>query len=466
MSEPARELAAPHSGTEAWGTVAALCLIQFVDVMGVCVVVAGLPVMLAGVGAEPQGGGLVATGYAACFGGLLMFGARLGDRIGHRRCIIASLAVFAAGGLLAATAASVVALTAARCLQGAAAAAAVPSSLSLLTVVTGAGPARARAIAAWSATGATAGAFGFVAGGLVVQLASWRAIFWGLLALAAVQAAAVVALVPRDPGNPERPPLNLGGSALLTAAVVLVVIGTSLAADPANRLDAVLLLGAGALASALFTAADRRSSAPLLPPAALARPAVRRGTVGAFCNTAVTSGAAVLATLFLQGSLRLTPLAAAATLLPFSILVVAGSAGAGRMVARRPGERVAALGLVLIGAGVALPLMGSSSELVIGGGLGVAGLGLGLSSVATTAMAMEVPQRLRATASGVVNTSAQLGTALGTAALLVVAITSTGPPGTGAAAPSIAWAAAGLLAVTAGLAYLKVRPAAPHPTSE
>ena len=75
--------------------VAALCLIQFVDVLGVTVVVTALPEMLADVGGSGADGTLVATGYAMFFGGLLMFGARLGDRVGHRRTILAGLAVFA-----------------------------------------------------------------------------------------------------------------------------------------------------------------------------------------------------------------------------------------------------------------------------------------------------------------------------------------------------------------------------------
>jgi MFS family permease len=102
--------------------IAALCLIQFVDVLGVTVVITALPVMLRDVGGEPSDGTLVATGYAMFFGGLLMFGARLGDRFGHRRTILASLGLFAVGSLLAATATAVVTLTAARCVQGGAAA--------------------------------------------------------------------------------------------------------------------------------------------------------------------------------------------------------------------------------------------------------------------------------------------------------------------------------------------------------
>ena len=123
--------------------VIVLCGVQFLDVLGVTVVVSALPKMLETVNASPSSGGLVATGYAMCFGGLLMFGARLGDRIGHRRVILLSLAASAGGAVLAALSASVVMLTAARCVQGAAAATAVPSALRLLTSVTAEGVERA-----------------------------------------------------------------------------------------------------------------------------------------------------------------------------------------------------------------------------------------------------------------------------------------------------------------------------------
>ena len=84
--------------------VVSLCLVQFVDVLGVTVVVTSLPAMLASLHAPPSYAGLIATGYAMFFGGLLMLGARLGDRFGHSRTILGSLLVFAGGAVLAATA--------------------------------------------------------------------------------------------------------------------------------------------------------------------------------------------------------------------------------------------------------------------------------------------------------------------------------------------------------------------------
>jgi MFS family permease len=439
------------------GVVAALCLVQFVDVLGVTVVVTALPAMLSDVGGTSADGALVATGYAMFFGGLLMFGARLGDRFGHRRTILASLGLFAVGSLLAAAATSVVALTAARCIQGAAAAAAVPSALKLLTSVADGDRARARAVAAWSAAGAAAGASGFVVGGVVSAVASWRAIFWGLLIMAAAQAVAIRVLVPRDAGSARRTPLNALGSVLLTAAVMLLVVGTTLLGKAGHRAAGALLVGAAVAVAAGFVAADRRATAPLLPVPLLRAPQVLRGSAGSFVNTATTSGVATLVTLYLQSTLGRTPLEAAATLLPLSASVIVGSIVAARLIVRTARERVTAAGLLLIGIGIAVPLLTPAVGLLVGTGLAVAGVGLGLAAVATTSLGTDVPEPLRATSSGVINTSAQLGTAIGTALVLLVAAATTGIPDASTGAPVIAWGATALLALGAAAGFARLR---------
>ena len=145
----------PAGGSRtAWLGVVSLCLVQFVDVLGVTVTVTALPAMLADLRAPADAASLISAGYAIFFGGLLMLGARLGDRFGHRRMIFTGLAIFGVAAVAGATAASVVVLTAARCLQGAAAALSVPSALRLLTTITADGRQRERAIAGWSASGA------------------------------------------------------------------------------------------------------------------------------------------------------------------------------------------------------------------------------------------------------------------------------------------------------------------------
>ena len=432
--------------------VMALCSVQFVDVLGVTVVVTTLPRMLTGLKAPASSGSLVSGGYALFFGGLLMLGARLGDRFGHRRTITASFAVLAVGALLGAVAGSVVLLTAARCVQGAAAAASVPSALRLLTTVTADGPQRRRAIAAWSAAGASAGASGFVVGGVVADLASWRLVFWAYLPLAAALAAAIVRSVPRDRGPGRAGSLNVAAAAAFTAAVMAMVVGTTVIARPGQRVaGAGIVLLTVPLAIA-FSKADRRAATPLLPRAVLRIQPLRRGAAGAFLNTAATSSAMTLATLYLQDTLRHSPLQAAVMLMPFSLAVVASSALAAPALHRIGPQPTMATGLAVIAAADAALIVAAAHGWALSACVATAGVGLGLSSVAATTLGTTVPATLRGTASGIINTTAQLGTATGIAAMLLIEAVTTGPPEPGTAPPTIAWAAAAAIAAAGALA--------------
>ena len=218
-------------GTRVILAVGSLCLVQFVDVAGVTVVVTALPRMLSDLDAPVTDGSLISTAYAMFFGGFLLLGARVGDRIGHRRAIGVSLVAFALASGAASLAQSVAVLTAARCGQGVAAAFSVPSSLRLLTGLTAEGAPRRRAIAAWSATGAAAGASGFVIGGVVTDLIGWRVIFAAYLPLAAVLAGLIAWSVPRDV-SASAISLNVGGAALLTGSVMSLVLGASVLGRP------------------------------------------------------------------------------------------------------------------------------------------------------------------------------------------------------------------------------------------
>jgi MFS family permease len=435
--------------------VTALCAVQFVDVLGVTVVVTALPRMLADLRASASAGSLVSGGYAMFFGGLLMLGARLGDRFGHRRTITVGLAVFAAGALLGALASSVLLLTAARCLQGAAAAASVPSALRLLITVTPEGLYRRRAIAAWSAAGAAAGASGFVVGGIVTDLASWRLVFWACLPAAAALAAAVMRSVPGDRGPGPAGSLNAAAATVFTAAVMAVVVGTTVIVQPGHRIaGGGMVLLAVALAAA-FTSVDRRAAAPLLPAAALRIPPLRRGAAGAFLNTATTSSAMTLATLYLQDSRHRSPLQAAAMLVPFSVAVVAGSAAAPRAQRRIGPQSALATGLAVIAVADTALIPAAADDWAPSACVALAGAGLGLSSVAATTLGTTVPGMLRGTASGIINTAAQVGTAVGIAVLLLIAAATTGVPGPGTGAPVIAWASAAAIAAAGALAFTR-----------
>ena len=445
--------------------VLSLCLVQFLDVMGVTVVITALPAMLAGLGASVSAGGLLAGGYAMFFGGLLMLGARLGDRFGHRRVILGSLAVFALGSLVAAMAPSVVLLTAARCLQGAAAAASVPSALRLITTVTSAGPERQRALAWWSAAGAAAGVSGFVVGGVVTDLVGWRAIFWAYPPLLGVLALLIVGTVPEDRDSDPSVSLNLPGSALCTAAVMTFVVGATLVGYRGREWLGAILLCLSLIVAATFVAVDRRAKSPLLPVAVLRVTTLRQGSLAAALNTLTTSAVITLVTLYLQDARGRTPMGAAVTLVPFSIAVIVGSTLAARALGSLRAQHVVALGLVLIGGADLLLIWAAPNVVGLACCVACAGAGIGLSSVAATSLGTDVGPVWRGTASAIINTTAQLGTALGIAALLLVAAVTTGLPRAGGPVPAVAWALAAAVAMSGSAAFVAWgRPGPGRPT--
>ena len=428
-------------------SVTVLCLVQFIDVMGVTVVLTTLPVILRDLHLPGAAATLVSTSYAVLFGGFLMLGSRLGDRYGHRRTVVASLAAYSAASVLAMLSDGLLSLTVARGLQGVAAAASVPAALRLLTTITAAGEHRRRAVAAWSAAGAVAGASGFVVGGVATDAVSWRLPFAITAAVAAALAVGVQMAVPTDPRTTRPPRLDLAAGLVLTAAVMCLVAGTS-ALTELGPLPGLGLIVLGCLLLVVLTALERRSRQPILSGHVLSMPAVRVGALGSFVNTASTSSSATLATLHLQDGLGLSPLVAGACLLPLSLTAVLGSVLAGPILRRWAMGHALAMGLAVIAAGnlVVVADQGQAAVLVA---VATIGLGLGVASVAANTIGTDVLDTLKATSAGILNTTAQLGTAIGIALIIVIAEFSSYTTGWACAAASAAITAAALRRRTA-----------------
>lgn len=400
--------------------VTVLCLVQFVDVLGVTSATTAIPAILTGLGAPGSAAGPLATVYAMFFGGLLVIGARLGDRYGHRRVLAAGLVGFAAVSVVGGLADSLAQVLVARSVQGAAAALSVPCALRLLLHVSPEPAARRAALAVWSAAGAAAGACGFVVGGAVVQAWGWPAVFWVNAPVGLALLVALLASVPALQAPEADAGLDLVGGALLIGAVMLLVAGAS-GVEQGRWRGAAGLIGAGVLVASGFVVRMRRAARPLVPPAALRSRHLRDGTLLSFVNTATTSSSAVLATLTLQDDLGLDALAAGLTLMTFSVLVVVGSALSGPMLARWSSRRVAAAGLTVIALGNLLLVVAGGTWAGVGIAMGLGGLGIGVASVAATGLGTDVRDDVAGSASGVLNTGAQLGTALGTAVVVAVA---------------------------------------------
>ncbi|MGW0229943.1 MFS transporter [Actinopolymorpha singaporensis] len=425
----------------------ALCGVQFVDVLGVTVVVTALPRMLADLGATPAAGTVVVTAYAMFFGGLLMVASRIGDRLGHRRVVLAALTLFAAASVLGALAGSVWMLASARALQGAAAAASVPSALRLLTTVVPEGPVRRRAVAGWSAAGATAGASGFFVGGVLTEVVSWRAVFWLNIVLAAGLAAGIVGTIPRDHSDASEDRIGWWSSLLLTGGAMGVVAGTTMLGEGRSRALAVAVTVLGLLAAAGFVLLERRLRRPLVARAAWRSSGLRWGAFGSFFVTATTSSSVIVATLYLQGKLGLTPLRAAMLLVSFSILAIVGSTLSPRLVAVLGWSHTVSAGLGVVAVGT-LVFVVWPQVTGIGLAAAISGLGIGITSVAANDMGTTVDVHLKGTAAGVLNTAAQLGAAVGVAAIGLIATTTQ---------PRVAWLVVAALAAGAAVATASSR---------
>jgi MFS family permease len=434
--------------TARWAVVS-LCGVQFVDVLGVTAAIAAIPAIIRGLSAPPETTGLLATVYAAFFGGLLVLGSRLGDKYGPRRVLVIGLALFTAVAFPAATAHRIGQLLAAIALEGAAAALSVPCALRLLLHVATEPRARRTALAAWSATGAVAGVLGYVIGGVLTEVFGWQAIYAVYAPIGVFLLAAVLLCVPSLAAVDRYRPLDLVGAVLLVAAVMALIVGASLIERPELLFVGLGSLAAGVLIILVFIGQQRRARSPLIPPAAARSRNLRSGSLVSLVNTATTSSAGVLATLLLQQHLGLSPLQAAFTLLPFSLAVIAGSVLSRPLGARLPEQRLCSVGLGGIAAGNLILALTAGHIAGLVAGVVVAGVGLGTAAVAATSLGTRVSDDLTGSATGLLNTAAQLGTALGVAALVTIASIASPPTGT-----AIAWAAGGATAALAGLILL------------
>jgi MFS family permease len=289
---------------------------------------------------------------------------------------------------------------------------------------------------------------GYLVGGLLTDSSGWRAVFWVNIPAGLLLLVAIALVVP--PSSPEGSSarLDMVGAILLIACVMALIVGASFVAEPARRSAGGILIAAGIGVGAAFAVQQRHAADPLVPRAARASANLRTGTLVSFINTATTSSAGVLATLLLQQQFGVSAVRAGLLLLPFSLGVIAGSALYKPLSPRLTTRRLAAAGLLGIAAGDLLLALTFGSVAGIVAGVIVAGIGLGIASVAGNAIGTDVGESLRGTASGVLNTGAQLGTALGVAGLLVLAVTIHRPwPGT-ALAWTVAAALAGLAALT------------------
>ncbi|MET8659028.1 MFS transporter [Streptomyces griseus] len=446
-----------------WLLVVALT-VQFLVSLDMSVVNVALPDIREDLGFGGDGLLWVVNAYALAFGGLLMLGGRLADLAGPRRVLTAGLVIFGLASLAGGLAWSPGSLVAARAVQGVGAAALAPVAFALITLAFPAGPARSRALGLWGMAGAAGGAVGVLAGGVLTDATGWRSVMLVNVPIVAFALAAAARTGPVGGGRRPGARLDVAGALLVTAGTTLLVLGLVRTSDHGWGSAVTLAsLGAAAFLLAAFVAVELRTESPLFRPGLLrGRPVL---TANLFCLLLASAqfGAFYFVSLYMQLVLGFGATAAGFAFLPFCVGVVAGSILATRAVAALGIRRLMTVGATLAALGMAwfastATVDGGFLVSILGPSL-VCSFGIGLCFVPLgTAATTDVATGETGMASGLLNSSRQVGGSLGLAVLVTVAAQvtggSTGRAELSAGYEAAFWSAAALLASAALAAYV------------
>jgi MFS family permease len=403
-------------------TLLLCCTAQFLGVLDVSVVNVALPPIRADLGFSTAGLQWVVNAYTLACAGCLLLGGRAADLFGRREVFVGGLALFGLASLAGGLAQDQATLIAARAGQGVGGAVIAPTSLSILATIYEPGPERNRAFGLWGTMGALGGASGALVGGLLTAALSWR---WVLLAGAPVAIGVALLSLRTIPALGRRPgaarPVDLRGACTVTAGLVLVTYG--IVDTHRHGWGAAATLGpiaAGAALLALFALVEARlAAAPLVPPPLRRSRALSRAAATIFCLGAAAVPMWFFLSLYLQQARGLGPLQTGLTFMPMSLVIAGCTQATSRLAARLGAGRVLAAGMTLLGAGLLL-LARTDAGVLVPSLLCAAGIGC--SFVSTTITATTAVDRADSgLVSGLVNTSFQVGGALGLAVLAAVA---------------------------------------------
>ncbi len=441
--------------------LALVCAAQFMVVLDISVVNVALPSIQRSLGFGDVGQQWVVNAYALTFAGLLLLGGRLADLYGRRRVFLAGLALFSGASLAGGLADTAGLLIAARAVQGVGAAVLAPATLTVLTATFPEGPGRTRALALWTAVGVAGGTAGNLLGGVLTEYLSWRSI---LLINVPIGAAAVVlalrCLAGGD-GPAARPRLDVAGAVLATLGLTAFAYGITRSHDAGWTAPVtVVSLLAGVAGLAGFVVVEARfATVPVIPLRLLRARAIGLGNVVMLLAGACLNPMWFFLTLSMQNVLHYSPLLTGLGFLPHTVVTILVAARVTPWLMRRVDSRtLIAIGALLAAAGFAWQslltpdsgylsgILGPAIVFSIGGGL--------LNTPLTTTVTSGVDAAAAGAASGLMNTTKQVGGGLGLAVLVTVAGSHTSTPEALSAAYSRAFAViAALMVVVAALAY-------------
>jgi EmrB/QacA subfamily drug resistance transporter len=414
-----------------WKALIFIALAQLMVVLDATIVNIALPSAQQDLGISDGNRQWVITAYALAFGGLLLFGGRIADLWGRKRTFVTGLIGFAAASALGGAATGEAMMLGARALQGVFGALLAPAALSLLAVMFTDAKERAKAFGIYGAIAGGGGAVGLILGGFLTEYLNWRWTFFVNIPFAAVAALGAYFVIREPSGARNRSPLDIPGVVLSTLGLVSLVYGFT-RAESAGWSDSLTIgmFVASAVLLIAFVLTEAKVKSPLLPLRVLTDR--NRGGVYLSLGLAIIAmfGLFLFLTYYLQIVQGFSPVKTGFAFLPMIVGMITGSTQIGaRLMTRVPPRLLMGPGFLLAAGGMLFLTqleVGTSYAGVILPGQLLLGLGMGTAFMPAMSMATHgVEPRDSGVASAMVNTSQQVGGAIGTALLNTIAASAT-----------------------------------------
>jgi EmrB/QacA subfamily drug resistance transporter len=433
--EPHISAAQPDEGRTAGvnpnAVLAVVAVAQFMVILDASIVNVALPTIRRDVGFSEQSLSWILNAYTLIFGGFLLLGGRAADRLGRRRLFMAGIALFTAASLVCGVSQSEGELLVARGLQGLGGAMVSPAALSIILTTFAEGPERNRALAVWGAIAGAGGAVGLLLGGVIVQLLSWRWVFFVNVPIGVAVLALAPRIVPESRATAgAKGGYDVAGAVTITLGTIALVF-TLIKADSWGWTSGRTIGGfvVAAVLIAAFLVIERRQKDPLVPLRIFSNRSLAAADATLLVTVAALFGMFFFLTLYMQQVLGFSALKTGIAYMPLSLTLIGASAVASQLVDRFTPKPVLSAGLLIAAAGFILLTTVSGhgdygSHVLPAMIILAAGMGLAFVPVTIAGTSGVAPDD-SGLASGLLNMTQQVGGSLGLAILSSIATSRT-----------------------------------------
>jgi EmrB/QacA subfamily drug resistance transporter len=409
-----------------WIALGLLCVAQFVVVLDASIVNVALPTIKEALDFSEDSLPWVLNAYVLTFGGFLLLGGRLADLLGRRRLFMGGLVLFALASLAGGLASNSGQLIAARAVQGLGGAILSPAALSIVAVTFKDGAERNKALGVWGAVAGSGGAAGVLLGGVLTEYIGWEWVLWVNVPIGILAAAIAPTLIAETKAEVETRHFDLAGAVTITLGLSALVFAL-LDAESAGwgSFQTIGTIVGALILLAAFVAVELRSRAPLVPFSIFrVRTVTGANVVGILVGASLFSMFYFIS-LYMQQILGYSPIKAGLSYLPLAVTIILAAGIASGLVTKVGFKPILAIGMACIALGLVwftqIDVDGSFLGDLLGPSL-LAAVGLGFAFVPVTIAAVSgIEDREQGLASGLINTSQQVGGALGLAILAAVA---------------------------------------------